>query len=128
MNLNGTTPKELEGFLKTLPGVHHAAIGNLTPRLALRPQAQMFTFVFKYRHHENTIAVVAQPGDSLAMVEDAAAKAAETWITKLDQEEHKRPPTAEEKKQIGHIIEDFRKAACKRRDSSTGKLYFPGLN
>lgn len=127
INQNGTL-QSLANYLNVVPGVQHIGIEDLTPRLAVRPQAEMFTFTFKYRGNDRTIAVVAQPGCSRAEVEDAAAKAAETWIATLNEEEYKRPPTPDEKKQIGRIIGDFRKQAAKRRDSSAGRLYYPGLH
>lgn len=92
------------------------------------PQAHQYTFTFRYKGKERRILIVAHPGVSPAEVEDRAGEAFEGWVSDLDQEEHKRPPTEEEKKQIGKAMNDFLLNAQKRRESSNGRIFYQGLN
>lgn len=118
----------VSSYLWTLNGVNHNSIDDLTPLSAVRPQAQTYKFTFAYKGKNKHILVAAEPGVSRSEVEDRAAKAAEDWMEDLDQQEHKRPPTTDEKKQIGKALNDFLTHAKKRRESGNNTLYFPGVN
>lgn len=114
-------------YLWTPDGVDHTGVNDLVPVVTQRPQAQVFEFEFRYKGQTKIVQVAAHVGASRAQVEDLAAKAAEEWIGELNQQEWKRPPTEDEKKQIGKIMNDFREHAIKRRESTTGKLHFGGI-
>lgn len=63
---------------------------------------------------------------SHAEVEDMAARAYERWLDEINTDGRKRAPTAEEKKEIGRSIEQFRVYAARRRESTNNKLYYQG--
>ena len=51
-------------------------------------------------------------------------KAAESFKDQVREKYSKRPPTAQEKKEIGKALNEVRKHMRKRNESTTGKLYF----
>lgn len=84
-------------------------------------------FTFKHRDKIKTIYVWAESDAPQSQIEDCAAKGYESWLHDMNQEEYKRPPTADEKKQIGRAINDFHLARKKRRESSNNRLFYQGV-
>ena len=86
-------------------------------------------FNFKYTDQfggEHTqIAIVPRDSSmSRAHVEDMAAQAYENFLIECKQKYTKRPPNVKERKEIGKALEDFRKSARKRRQSTNRKIYY----
>ena len=115
----------LSSYLWTPDGMHHVGLRQVVPNG--HTQAQVFSFTFRYKGREKRVEIVGEPGMARSEIEDMAAKAAENYMKELDMEEHKRLPTEDEKKQIGKALNDIRSHMIKRRESSTGKLYFDGV-
>ncbi len=93
-----------------------------------RPQAHSYKFTFRYKGKEKQILVVTHTDVTASEIEDRAGQAARAWMEELDQEEHKRAPNADEKKQIGKALNEFLTHAKKRGESSNGRLYYLGSN
>jgi hypothetical protein len=70
--------------------------------------------------------ILADDTTSQAHLEDMGAQAVDKWLSEVRQQDHKRPPTPEERKEIGAILNEIRTNNLKRRESSTGKIYFRG--
>lgn len=108
-----------------------AHLGRVNPDLSHEADSKEvalgYTFTFTYKGKVKKLQVIAGEGDSRAEIEDKAAEVAERWKQQLDQQEHKREPTADEKKDIGAALNDIRVRMEKRRESSTGTLVFKGL-
>ena len=85
-----------------------------------------YTDQFGVEHNEKVI-IPRDSSMSKAHVEDMAAQAYENFINECKQKYTKRPPTPEEKKEIGKALNDFRNHAVRRRESSRGKLYYEGI-
>lgn len=74
--------------------------------------------------HKQIIRVLADSDTSQAEVEDMMGHATENFISEVNEKYDKRPATDEERKQIGKALNEFLKYRTKRRESSSGKLYF----
>ena len=74
--------------------------------------------------HKQIIRVLADSDTSQAEVEDMMGHATENFVKEVREKYDKRPATNEERKQIGKALNDFLKHRTKRRESTTGKLYF----
>ena len=74
--------------------------------------------------HKQIIRVLADSDTSQAEVEDMMGHATENFVKEVREKYDKRPATNEERKQIGKALNDFLKYRTKRRESTTGKLYF----
>ena len=86
-------------------------------------------FEFKYTDqfgfvHRTKAIVVRDSSMSQAYVEDLAAQAYENFLIDCKQKYTKRRPNAAEKKEIGKALEDFRKSARKRSQSTNRKIYY----
>ena len=86
-------------------------------------------FQFKYTDqfgvvHRTKAIVVRDSSMSEAYVEDLAAQSYESFLIECKQKYTKRPPNGAERKEIGKAIEDFRKSAVKRRQSTNNKIYY----
>lgn len=116
--------------LWTPSGVSHNGISPVVtqPTVTDIPQAHTYTFTFRYKGKEKKILIAAHPGVTRDEVEDRAGQAFESWVYELDQEEHLRPPTADEKNQIGKALNEFLLRAKKRRASSNNRIYYQGIN
>jgi len=105
---------------------------NLAPSLAGRNVETgraivVNTFRFKDAQSGRGIIVKIPSDDSMskAQVEDMAASAFETWLTEIRSDGKGRAPTAQERKEIGRALEEFRQYALKRRDSTNKRIYYP---
>ena len=90
---------------------------------------ELCTFDFKYTdqfavEHRTQVIILRDSSMSKAHVEDMAAQAYENFLIECKQKYTKRPPTAKDKKEIGKALEDFRKSAQKRRQSTNRKIYY----
>ena len=84
----------------------------------------LFHFFDKESGRRSRCVLVADISDSPAYIEDLAAQALESWLVDIRTDGRKRTPTPEEKKEIGKALNDFRTYALRRRESTTGKIYF----
>ena len=76
------------------------------------------------KEHATRIIVLADGDTSKAHIEEMMGKAAESFKDQVREKYSKRPPTAQEKKEIGKALNEVRKHMRKRNESTTGKLYF----
>jgi len=89
------------------------------------------TFKFHSEKYGKSREVKIPADDSMsqAQIEDMAASALETWIIELEEDAQrtagKHAPSLSERKDVGKAIREFREYAAKRRESSTGQLYYP---
>jgi len=65
---------------------------------------------------------------SQAHIEDMAAQSLETWLAEVRAKGRKRKPTPEQRKEIGRVLNEFRKYTRRRRQSSNGILYYRGTH
>ena len=70
--------------------------------------------------------ILADGSTSRAHLEDMISSSVDRWITEVRKKNHKPPPTPEQRKEIGKILNEIRKNSLKRRRSSTGKIYYNG--
>ena len=90
---------------------------------------ELCTFEFKYTDqfgvkHSTQVIIPRDSSMSKAHVEDLAAQSYENFLIECKQKYTKRPPNGAERKEIGKAIEDFRKSAAKRRQSTNRKIYY----
>ena len=74
--------------------------------------------------HKQLIRVLANGNTSQSEVEDMMGYATENFVKEVREKYDKRPATVDERKQAGKAINEFLKHRTKRRESTTGKLYF----
>lgn len=121
--------KELSSYLVTPGGMAHTAIDTLTVRHQNeQQQAVTYKFEFRYKGKGHHVQVIAHTDATRSEIEDRAAAAAESWMLSIDEEEYKRPPTEDEKKQIGKALNEVYLNMQKRRESSNGRIYYNGVN
>jgi hypothetical protein len=130
MSMNGHSPEQdLSSYLKLPDGMSHVAVDDIEVRRQNEQQgARGYKFAFNYKGRVKKIEVWAAHDDTLSEIEERAAEEAELWMADLDEREYKRPPTEEERAQIGKSMNEFLLATKRRRQSSHGRLYFPGVN
>jgi len=127
ISMNGHNPDL--NFLWTPEGMSNTAVDDIEVRRQNERQtAIIYKFMFKYKGKQHEVQVVSHSDVTRSEVEDRAGEAAENWMRSIDDKEHKRPPTEDERKQIGKAMNEFYLHAKKRRESSSGRLYFPGVN
>ena len=74
--------------------------------------------------HTTRVEILADKDTSKEHIEDMMAKSTESFIKEVREKYDKRRPNAEEKKEIGKILNDFRKQSIKRRESTNNTLYY----
>ena len=74
--------------------------------------------------HATRVEIVADDGVSQAQIEEMMGNAAEKFMEEVRTKYNKRPPTPEEKKEIGKALNDFRSKALRRSRSTNRKLYY----
>ena len=69
------------------------------------------------------------PGDpySANAIETMIGEAHETWLTRVRAQGKKRVMNKEQKKEVGKILNEIRTHKLKRKESTTGKIYFGGI-
>ena len=73
---------------------------------------------------EHIVKVLADKDTSQAHIEDMMANAAEKWFKEVREKYDKRPATPAELKHAGKGLKDVLKYRTRRRESTTGKIYF----
>ena len=71
--------------------------------------------------------VLTDETTSDAHLEDMASHAVEKWLTEVRAEGQKPPPTPGQRKEIGKILNEIKQYSAKRRQSSSGKIYYDGI-
>jgi hypothetical protein len=74
--------------------------------------------------HKQIIRVLADDETSQAEIEEMMGNATENFVAEVRKKYTKRPPTEDERKQIGRALNEFLKHRTKRRASSSNKLHF----
>ena len=74
--------------------------------------------------HKQRVDVLADEADSQAHVEDMMAQAAETFLEEVKTRHQKREPTPDQRKEIGKALNDFRRYALRRRESTNRTIYY----
>ena len=77
--------------------------------------------------HKQIIRVLADDETSQAEIEDMMGNATETFVAEVREKYTKRPPTEDERKQIGKALNEFLKYRTKRRASTSNRIYFKGI-
>ena len=60
-------------------------------------------------------------------IETMIGEAHETWLTRVREQGKKRVMNKEQKKEVGKILNEIRTHKLKRKESTTGKIYFGGI-
>tara|TARA_Y100000310_G_scaffold118430_1_gene117311 strand:+ start:520 stop:879 length:360 start_codon:yes stop_codon:yes gene_type:complete len=74
--------------------------------------------------HKQIIRVLADDDTSQSEIEDMMGHAAENFVTEVREKYTKRPPTEDERKQIGKALNEYLNNRTKRRESTSNKIYF----
>ena len=74
--------------------------------------------------HKQIIRVLADSDTSQAEVEDMMGHATDNFVKEVREKYNKRPATSEERKQIGKALNEFLNYRMRRRESTTGKIYY----
>ena len=74
--------------------------------------------------HKQIIRVLADDETSQAEIEDMMGHATENFVAEVREKYTKRPPTEDERKQIGRALNEFLKNRTKRRASTNRKIYY----
>jgi hypothetical protein len=77
--------------------------------------------------HKQIIRVLADDDTSQSEIEDMMGHAAENFVTEVREKYTKRPPTEDERKQIGKALNEYLNNRTKRRESTSNKIYFEGI-
>ena len=113
--------------------VPNGAVHNVTAPLGLSIESARpiihHTFTLRGRDrwgvvHQERIVVVQHPDEGQAELDQKIGEATETFQTKLRERYEKRPPTLEEKKEIGKVMDQIRIAAMRRRESTNNLIYY----
>tara|TARA_R100000501_G_C2543181_1_gene61046 strand:- start:180 stop:548 length:369 start_codon:yes stop_codon:yes gene_type:complete len=113
--------------------VPDGAVHNVTAPLGLSVESARpiihHTFTLRGRDrwgvvHQERIIVVQHPDEGQAELDQKIGEATETFQTKLRERYEKRPPTLEEKKEIGKVMDQIRIAAMRRRESTNNLIYY----
>ena len=73
---------------------------------------------------DHVVKVLADKDMSQAHIEDMMANAAEKWFKTVREKYDKRPATPAELKHAGKAMNDVLKYRTRRRESTSGKIYF----
>ena len=74
--------------------------------------------------HKQIIRVLADDETSQAEIEEMMGNATENFVAEVRKKYTKRPPTEDERKQIGRALNEFLKNRTKRRASTNRKIYY----
>ena len=84
----------------------------------------MKTYDSSGRPHYEKLHVVANEDISKDYLSELLGNAFETFKQKVIDKHNKRPPTPEEKKEIGKILKEIKEHSKIRMESSNRKIYF----
>ena len=76
------------------------------------------------KEHKMRVQVLADKDTSQAHIEDMMASTAEKFLQEVREKYDKRPATLEERKHAGKALDDYLKHRTRRRESTSGKIYF----
>ena len=79
------------------------------------------------RVHKQIIRVLADPDTSQAEIEEMMGNATENFVNEVREKYNKRPPTVDERKQIGRALNEFLTYRTKRRATTTNTIYYQGM-
>ena len=77
--------------------------------------------------HKQLIRVLADDETSQSEIEEMMGNATETFVAEVREKYTKRPPTEDERKQIGKALNEYLKYTTKRRASTSNRIYFKGI-
>ena len=77
--------------------------------------------------HKQIIRVLADDETSQAEIEEMMGNATENFVAEVREKYTKRPPTEDERKQIGKALNEYLRYRTKRRERTSGKIYFKGI-
>ena len=77
------------------------------------------------RKHE--FRVLVDDTTSRSHIEEMVGNAMESWLVDVRVKHSKPPPTPAQRKEIGKILDQIRKHAGKRSESSNNKIYYTGI-
>jgi len=60
-------------------------------------------------------------------IETMIGEAHETWLAKVREQGKKKVMNKEQKKEVGKILNEIRTNKLKRKENTTGKIYFEGI-
>ena len=60
-------------------------------------------------------------------VETMIGEAHETWLTRVREQGKKRVMNMEQRKEVGKVLNEIKTHKLKRKESTTGKIYFGGI-
>ena len=79
------------------------------------------------KEHKMRVQVLADKDTSQSEIEDMMGNAADSFVKEVREKYNKRPPTAEEHKEIGRALNELRKYTKKRVASTSNRIYFKGI-
>ena len=74
--------------------------------------------------HKQKVCVLADEDTSQAQIEEMMGNAAERFACEVREKYDKRPATEEERKKIGHALNEYLSYRTRRRESTVNKIYF----
>jgi hypothetical protein len=77
--------------------------------------------------HKQLIRVLADDETSQSEIEDMMGHATESFVAEVREKYTKRPPTEDERKQIGKALNEYLKHRTKRRASTSNRVHFKGI-
>ncbi len=76
------------------------------------------------QEHKTRVQILADDTTSKAHLEEMMGNCAEKFMHEVREKYDKRPPTPEERKEIGRALNEFNNHMKLRKESTTGKIYF----
>ena len=74
--------------------------------------------------HKTRVQILADETTSQAYLEEMMGNCAERFMQEVREKYDKRPPTLEERKEIGRALNEFNVSMKRRRASTAKKIYF----
>ena len=74
--------------------------------------------------HKQKVCGLADEDTSQALIEEMMGNAAEKFACEVLEKYDKRPATEEERKKIGHALNEYLSYRTRRRESTVNKIYF----
>ena len=74
--------------------------------------------------HKTRVQILADGTTSKAHLEEMMGNCAERFMQEVREKYNKRPPTLEERKEIGRALNEFNMNMKRRRANTTRKIYF----
>ena len=74
--------------------------------------------------HKQKVCVLADEDTSQALIQEMMGNAAEKFGCEVLEKYDKRPATEEERKKIGHSLNEYLSYRTRRRESTVNKIYF----